>query len=100
VNSLIESNKQTNKHIGKAFLKHAAPNASVVEICSSAAHLNFGPGFTSYSVGKLAVFKLWDSLAFANPEMSIFHLQPGIVDTAMNREAGGADAMGFSDHGK
>ncbi|THW92614.1 oxidoreductase [Aureobasidium pullulans] len=85
-------------YVAKAFLKHAAPNATVVEINSSAAHVNFGPGFASYSVGKLAVFRLWDSLGFANPEMSIFHLQPGIVDTAMNREAGGVDAVGFSDH--
>lgn len=87
-------------YVAKAFLKHAAPNATVVEINSSAAHVNFGPGFASYSVGKLAVFRLWDSLGFANPEMSIFHLQPGIVDTAMNREAGGVDAVGFSDHGE
>jgi NAD(P)-dependent dehydrogenase (short-subunit alcohol dehydrogenase family) len=87
-------------HVVKAFLKHAAPNASVVEICSSAAHLNFGPGFALYSVGKLAVFRLWDYLGFTNPGLSVFHLQPGIVDTAINRKAGGVDAVGFSDHGK
>ena len=87
-------------YVAKAFLRHAVPDATVVEISSSAAHLNFGPGFASYSVGKLAVFRLWDSLGFANPGMSIFHLQPGIVDTAMNREAGGVDTVGFSDHGE
>ena len=76
------------------------PDATVVEISSSAAHLNFGPGFASYSVGKLAVFRLWDSLGFANPGMSIFHLQPSIVDTAMNREAGGVDTIGFPYHGE
>lgn len=86
-------------YVAQTFLKHAAYNAIVVEINSSAAHVNFGPGFTSYSVGKLAVFRLWDSLAFANPKISVFHLQPGVVDTAMNKEAGGVEAMGFSDHG-
>ena len=34
------------------------------------------------------------------PEMSVFHVQPGIVDTAMNREAGGVAAAGFEDDGK
>lgn len=86
--------------VAQAFLRHASPNATVVEINSSAAHVNFSPGFSAYSVGKLAVCRLWDSLAFANPEMSVFHLQPGIVDTAMNREAGGIDAIGFSDDGE
>jgi NAD(P)-dependent dehydrogenase (short-subunit alcohol dehydrogenase family) len=56
--------------------------------------------FASYSIAKLAIFRLWDSLAFANPEISVFHLQPGVVDTAMNKEAGGVDAVGFQDDGK
>ena len=96
----LNANVAGSLYVAKAFLRHAAPDATIVEISSSAAHLNFGPGFTSYSVGKLAVFRLWDSLGFANPGMSIFHLQPGIVDTAMNREAGGVDTVGFSDHGE
>ncbi|KAK5126162.1 hypothetical protein LTR08_005025 [Meristemomyces frigidus] len=53
--------------------------------------------FASYSIAKLAVFRLWDSLAFANPDLSVFHLQPGVVDTAMNKESGGVDALGFED---
>jgi NAD(P)-dependent dehydrogenase (short-subunit alcohol dehydrogenase family) len=52
------------------------------------------------SVAKFAVFRLWDSLAFANPDLSVFHIQPGIVDTAMNKEAGGVKATGIEDHGK
>lgn len=96
----IHTNIAGSLFVAQAFLRHASPNATVVEINSSAAHVNFGPGFSAYSVGKLAVCRLWDSLAFANPEMSVFHLQPGIVDTAMNREAGGIDAIGFSDDGE
>jgi NAD(P)-dependent dehydrogenase (short-subunit alcohol dehydrogenase family) len=87
-------------HVAQSFLKYAAPNATVVEINSSAAHVNFGPGFASYSASKLAVFRLWDSVGFANSDISIFHLQPGVVDTDMNKEAGGVEAMGFSDHGR
>lgn len=84
----------------KAFLRHASNNAVAVDISSSAAHVNFGPGFATYSSYKMAVFRLWDSVAFSNPDLSIFHLQPGVVDTDMNREAGGVKALGLEDHGK
>jgi NAD(P)-dependent dehydrogenase (short-subunit alcohol dehydrogenase family) len=96
----ININIAGSLHVAQSFLEYAALNAVVVEINSSAAHVNFGPGFASYSASKLAVFRLWDSVGFARPEMSIFHLQPGVVDTDMNKEAGGVEAMGFSDHGR
>jgi NAD(P)-dependent dehydrogenase (short-subunit alcohol dehydrogenase family) len=96
----INTNIAGSLYVAQSFLEYAAPHATVVEINSSAAHVNFGPGFASYSASKLAVFRLWDSVGFANPHMSVFHLQPGVVDTAMNKEAGGVVAMGFSDHGR
>ncbi|OGM48255.1 putative oxidoreductase [Aspergillus bombycis] len=93
----IHQNLKGSLNIAQAFLRYASKDAVAIETSSSAAHLNFAPGFASYSIAKLAVFRLWDSLAFANPELSIFHIQPGVVDTAMNREAGGVAAMGFAD---
>lgn len=96
----IQQNLKGSLYVAQAFLRYASPNAVAIDVNSSAAHLNFGPGFASYSVAKLAVFRLWDSLAFANPDMSVFHVQPGVVDTAMNREAGGVKALGFEDDGK
>ncbi|PGG96402.1 hypothetical protein AJ79_09597 [Helicocarpus griseus UAMH5409] len=56
--------------------------------------MNFADKFAAYSVAKFAVFRLWDHLSFNHPEMSVFHIQPGIVDTAMDREAGGIKATG------
>jgi hypothetical protein len=32
--------------------------------------------------------------------LRIFHTQPGVVATAMNKEAGGIEAVGFEDDGK
>ena len=96
----IHQNLKGSLSVAQAFLRHAATDAVAIDVNSSAAHLNFGPGFAAYSTSKFAVFRLWDSLAFANPELSIFHVQPGVVDTAMNREAGGIDAVGFQDDGK
>lgn len=95
----IEQNLKGSLIVAQAFLRYTSRDAVAIDVSSSAAHLNFVPGFASYSIAKLAVFRLWDSLAFANPELSVFHIQPGIVDTAMNKEAGGIDAVGFEDDG-
>jgi NAD(P)-dependent dehydrogenase (short-subunit alcohol dehydrogenase family) len=96
----IQLNLRGSILVAQAFLRFAATNAVVVDVSSSAAHLNFSPRFSAYSVAKLAVYRLWDSLAFANPELAVFHIQPGVVDTAMNREAGGVKAVGFEDNGE
>ncbi|KAJ5170925.1 Glucose/ribitol dehydrogenase [Penicillium coprophilum] len=94
----IQENLKGALAVAQAFLRHASSDAVVIEINSSAAHVNFGPGFAAYSVAKLAVFRIWDSLAFANPDLRVFHIQPGVVDTAMNKEAGGVKATGIEDH--
>lgn len=96
----IQQNLKGSLFVAQAFLRYASTDAIAIDVSSSAAHLNFAPGFASYSIAKLAIFRLWDSLAFANPEISVFHVQPGIVDTAMNKEAGGIDAIGIEDDGK
>lgn len=96
----IEVNIRGALHMAQAFLRHAAPDAVVVDVNSSAAHMNFADKFASYSIAKFGVFRLWDYVSFNNPEMSVFHIQPGIVDTAMNREAGGIAATGIEDNGK
>ncbi|KAI9745013.1 MAG: hypothetical protein M1818_001291 [Claussenomyces sp. TS43310] len=93
----IHQNLKGSLFVAQAFLRYASTNAVAIDVSSSAAHLNFGPGFASYSIAKLAIFRLWDSLAFANPEISVYHIQPGVVDTAMNKEAGGIAAFGFED---
>lgn len=96
----IQQNLAGSLFIAQAFLRVAATDAVAIEINSSVAHVNFAPAFAAYSIAKLAVFRLWDSLAFANPQLSVFHVQPGVVDTDMNKEAGGVDALGYEDDGE
>lgn len=46
------------------------------------------------------MIKLWESLAEGHPKMCCFHVHPGVVGTAMNREVGGIAMMGgYKDHG-
>ncbi|KAK8108097.1 short chain dehydrogenase reductase [Apiospora kogelbergensis] len=94
----IQTNVGGALHVAQAFLRHAAADAVVVNVSSSAAHLGFADAFVSYSVAKLAAYRVWDTVAFANPEKRVYHIQPGVVDTDMNREVGGVKAMGFEDH--
>jgi NAD(P)-dependent dehydrogenase (short-subunit alcohol dehydrogenase family) len=96
----IQVNLKGSLAVAQAFLRHASPDAVAIDINSSAAHVNFGPGLAAYSIAKFAVFRLWDSVAFAKPNISVFHIQPGVVDTAMNKEAGGVKAIGIEDHSK
>jgi NAD(P)-dependent dehydrogenase (short-subunit alcohol dehydrogenase family) len=87
--------------IAQAFLRYAAKeNAVAINVSSSAAHLNMASKFVSYSTAKMAVVRMWDSLAAAHPHLTVFHIQPGVVDTDMNRSAGGVKAAGFEDHGE
>jgi NAD(P)-dependent dehydrogenase (short-subunit alcohol dehydrogenase family) len=95
----VEINLRGALNVAQAFLHYVSTDGVAIETNSSAAHVNFGPGFVSYGVAKLAVYRLWDSVAFANPGLRIYHVQPGVVDTDMNKEAGGVEAVGFEDHG-
>ncbi|GFP56981.1 hypothetical protein ACSS6W_004475 [Trichoderma asperelloides] len=76
--------------VAQAFLRHAAPDAVAIIINSWAAHLSLNDVFSSYCVAKLAVYRLWDTITLSNPNLSVFHTQPGVVLTEMNLRAGGA----------
>lgn len=41
----------------------------------------------------MAVYRLWDTVQIANPNLSIFHTQPGVILTEMNLSVGGADSF-------
>lgn len=96
----ISKNLSGSLNVAQAFLRHAATDAIAIETSSALAHLNLGATHASYSVAKLAVFRLWDSVAFANSELNVFHVQPGVVRTEMSNEAGGVESFGVEDHGK
>ncbi|KAI1824150.1 NAD(P)-binding protein [Xylaria intraflava] len=79
--------------VSRAFVKYAASNAVAVAINSWGAHLSLNDAFSSYCVAKLAVYRLWDTVAIANPNLTIFHIQPGVIITEMNLSVGGAESF-------
>lgn len=96
----VQQNLKGSLNVAQAFLRFAAADAVAIDVNSAAAHLNLTSQYPAYSTSKMAVFRLWDSLAFANPGLSVFHVQPGVVDTDLNKEVGGVKAVGFQDDGR
>ncbi|KAH7034794.1 putative 3-oxoacyl-reductase [Microdochium trichocladiopsis] len=95
----IHANVAGALHVAQAFLRHANPSgAVVVNVSSHAAHMNFGDAFASYSVGKLAAYRVWDTVGFNHAHVRVYHLQPGVVNTDLNKSVGGVEALGFEDH--
>lgn len=86
--------------VAQTFLKYASTGAVVINTSSLAAHINAMSGLAPYSIAKLGIVRFWDYLIYENPEISVFHVQPGVVDTAMGQQAGGVEALGQEDDGK
>lgn len=84
----IITNLQANFNVTTSFLKYASKHAVLIETNSAAAHLTFASGFASYNVAKAATVRFYQSVAFEHPELSIFNIHPGAVETALSKEAG------------
>jgi NAD(P)-dependent dehydrogenase (short-subunit alcohol dehydrogenase family) len=80
-------------NVSRAFIHHAAPDGVAVAINSWGAHLSVNDFFSSYCVAKMAVYRLWDTVAIANPNLRIYHTQPGVIITEMNLAVGGAESF-------
>ncbi|KAL1794529.1 hypothetical protein ACET3X_007950 [Alternaria dauci] len=86
----VTDNLEGSLWVAKAFIRTAAPDAHVIAINSWGAHLSLNDGFAAYCVAKMAVYRLWDTVLLAKPNLSVFHTQPGVVLTEMNISVGGA----------
>lgn len=95
----IDTNLRGSLYVAQTFLRYASQDAVIIDVNSFIAHQDLNDGFAAYAIAKLGVFRLWDSVANANPTLRVFHIQPGVVITDMNKEAGGADKVGHSDDG-
>ncbi|KAL3477779.1 hypothetical protein BJX99DRAFT_269660 [Aspergillus californicus] len=94
----IDTNLRGALYTARAFLPRAAPDGVIIEVNSAAALLTYGSMFGAYSIAKFAVFRLWEFVGAAKPGLRVYHIQPGVVDTDMNRETGGVKAIGYEDH--
>lgn len=84
----IITNIQGNFNVATTFLKYAVPEPTIVEVNSAAAHITIAPEFASYNIAKAATARFYTSLAFEHPALAVYSIQPGAVDTDMNKKAG------------
>lgn len=85
-------------HVVQAFLRHAAADATVVNVASLASFIPLMGSISAYTVSKAASVALFSALQVENPELRVVNLQPGVVETEMNRKSGlpGLDDVEFS----
>ncbi|KAM0254685.1 hypothetical protein ACHAQJ_006535 [Trichoderma viride] len=74
----------------KAFHKHAAlKGAHILNVDSGIAHMPALPsGISAYASSKAAATKLFDYIAVEYPEYHVVNIQPGVVESDLNRKSG------------
>ncbi|OBS26033.1 hypothetical protein FPOA_06564 [Fusarium poae] len=72
----------------KEFLKQSKAGDTVINISSGAGHLPHIPGYSAYSASKLAFAKIMEYVQHENPDLRVFSIQPGAVETAMQAKSG------------
>jgi NAD(P)-dependent dehydrogenase (short-subunit alcohol dehydrogenase family) len=83
--------------VSRAFLRHAAKDAYLLNINAGISHMPAFPiGISAYAVGKAAAIKLFEYIAVENPGIHVVNVHPGIVESDVNRKSG----LPGMDHGK
>jgi NAD(P)-dependent dehydrogenase (short-subunit alcohol dehydrogenase family) len=77
----------------RAFLDVAGPNAALLNISSSVAHVPYYPGYSSYASSKLAAAKAFEYIQKENPTIRVISIHPGVVLTEMQEKS--AKALGM-----
>lgn len=88
--STFEINVKGTLIVAQEFLRAQAgsPNTTFISINSGAAHIPYIPDYSAYTASKIATLRVMEYLSHEVPEMRIFQVQPGTVDTDMQRKAG------------
>ncbi|KAL6246082.1 hypothetical protein RBB50_007235 [Rhinocladiella similis] len=83
----FEINTRFSSHFAKHFLPKRRPNATYIGINAGACHLPGSkfPKSSAYCASKLAMAKLDEYLAAENPQLRVFTVHPGIVETNMTK---------------
>jgi len=74
--------------LAKAFIGAAAKDGVFINVSTSLAHAGIFPTFSSYGASKIAFVRALDFVQAENPDLRFVSLQPGIIDTDMNRKSG------------
>lgn len=91
----LETNVKGSLLAIHAVLKNVSKNGVIINVTSGAAHVSYIPLYSAYATGKIASTKLFEYVQSENPDLRVFNLQPGIIEsTGMATKA--AVQSGFS----
>lgn len=85
LHSSIETNLIGSFNAVQAILPLLSPRAKILNISSGIAHINPLPGFWAYAALKLALVKMFDFVQDEHPQLGVFSIQPGVVETELNQ---------------
>lgn len=81
--SSVDINLKGSFNVARAFLNHMNVDAKIVNVASFISFLNVAPQFSSYAVSKAAAVRLFDYVQLQQPGLSVIHVHPGMVQTAI-----------------
>jgi NAD(P)-dependent dehydrogenase (short-subunit alcohol dehydrogenase family) len=85
----METNVKGSFLVSRAFLRHAAKDAYLLNISTAIGHMPALPmGISAYAASKAAAIKLFEYIAVENPGIHVVNVQPGIVESDVNRKSG------------
>jgi NAD(P)-dependent dehydrogenase (short-subunit alcohol dehydrogenase family) len=87
----FEVNVKGTAITAQAFLTVAAEKAVLLSVSTLIVHVGCFPGFSSYAASKTATVRALDFVQGENPGIRVLSIQPGVVDTDMNKKSGMTD---------
>ncbi|KAH8678450.1 hypothetical protein BX600DRAFT_532354 [Xylariales sp. PMI_506] len=81
--SSFEVTVRGNLNLVRAFLPRATRGggASIINVTTAATVLSYLPGYSGYRASKIAAYKLFEFVAYENPDIFVLHLHPGLIPT-------------------
>ncbi|KAF2664272.1 NAD(P)-binding protein [Microthyrium microscopicum] len=90
--SAFEIHVKGSAILAQAFLPSKKAGGTIIGTSSGAGFLPAPmPNMTNtsaYAASKIALSRVYEFIAAENPDLSVFNIQPGIVDTAMYKKSG------------
>ena len=89
----FEINVKGTAIVTNAFLDVAAPDPVLTNHITSGVDFIPIPGYASNAVSKLAALKFFDYVQAENPDVHIMDKSPGVIETAMSKNAANAGIL-------
>lgn len=84
--SIFSANAFGALAVAQVFLTHAADDPILLNINSGISHMAPLRSMGVYAASKAANAKMFDYLALEHPHLHVVNVQPGVVNTEMNRD--------------